>query len=246
MKLFDLLAVSTNRLRLTESAEYTFYNENKTILENLPHFYKVFKVEDAFSLIQANIIITGLINKLAVEAIVQEDQEKCTVRVSKVKTKLKHFQHYGIDIYIPFLLPNNNNLYFKTPEKLLNFPYSQFVDDYSDSIIDCFDYYNYLLFESSFANLVYIDGDQTTRAYYHPNLQVIFIINNQGRADVTIHLFDKHMKEQHTENIIKRVGIVIKHYYANDKVGFVDSLFVNRLISEKLYRRIYKNLKIYS
>lgn len=244
MKLFDFLANNIDRNRILESSESKFYNTHKSILENLPFFNKYLRVDDAFSIIQANIIIKGLINKLAVENIIVEDGKNAVARVGKVKAKLPHFRHHGVDVYIPFLLANHNDLYFKTPERLLLFPYSQFVEDFSDSIIDCFDVYNFTLFDSSFANLVFIDKDETTRAYYHPSLQTVFIINNQGRADVTIHLFDRSVKEIETENMVRRISAAVKHYYANDKIAFVDSLFLNCLISEKLYRRIYKSLKI--
>jgi len=244
MKLFDLLANQVDHNRILESNEYKFYTTHKTVLDNLPFFSKYYRVDDAFSLVQSIIIIKGLINKLAVESLVIEDKKTCTAKVNKIKKKLDHFDHNGVEVYIPFLLPNHNDLYFKTPNKLLDFPYSQFVDDYSDSIIDCFDVYNYALFDSSFADLIYLDKDETSRAYYHPTLQIIFIINRQGRADVSIHLFDRKMESVENENIVRRASAVVKHYYANDKIGFVDSLFVNRLISEKLYKRIYKSLKL--
>lgn len=244
MKLFDLLANSIDRSRILESNEYKFFATHKDVLDNLPFFNRFTRVDDAFSIVQSNIIIKGLINKLAVENIIKEDSLNAGFRVSKMKTKLPHFRHNGVDVYIPFLLANHNDLYFKTPERLLLFPYSQFVEDFSDSIIDCFDVYNFTLFDSSFANLVFIDKDETTRAYYHPSLQTVFIINNQGRADVTIHLFDRSVKEIETENMVRRISAAVKHYYANDKIAFVDSLFLNCLISEKLYRRIYKSLKI--
>ena len=244
MKLFNVLANSIDRNRLIESSEYEFYESHKLVLEHLPFFSKYMRATEAFDLIQANIVIKAMINKLSVESIINTNTHDEVEKVNKLKPKLPHFRHNGVDVYIPFLLPNHNDLYFKTPDKLLTFPYSQFVEDFSDSIIDLFDVYNFKLFESSFASLVYIDKDETTKAYYHANLKVIFIINDQGRADATIHLFDRGIKNIETENIIRRVNAVVKHYYANDKIAFVDALFVNRLISEKLYRRIYKSLKI--
>ncbi len=244
MKLYEILEHSVDRNRLIDSKEYRFFNSHKVVLENYSFFNKFNRVDDAFSLVQANIIIKGMINKLAVENIIKDDKDKIGYRVEKIRDKLIRFRHHGLYVYIPFMLPNHNNIYFKSPEKLLTFPYSQFVDDFSDSIIDCFDFYNFTLFQSGFSNLIYIDEDETTKAFYHPNLQVIFIINDQGRADTTIHLFDRALKDPHNENIVKRLSSVVGHYYAGDKVGFIDSLFINRLISEKLYRKIYKSLKI--
>lgn len=244
MKLYELLEHNVNRKRIHESKEYAYFLEHSAVLENYPMFSHYLKVEDPFTLIQANIIIQGVINKLAVENIIREEHDKIAIRMEKLSEKLPNFRYTGLRIYIPFMLPNHNNIYFKMPEKLLSFPYSQFVDDFSDSIIDCFDFYNYKLYESDFTSLIYIAEDDTTRAYYHPSLEILFIINDQGRVDASIYLFDRHMKDIDTENIVKRLTNVVEYYYAGDKIGFIDALFSNNLISEKLYRRIYKTLKI--
>ena len=57
-----------------------------------------------FPFIQANIIIKGLINKLAVENLLSKMVKMQWLRVGKVKAKLPHFRHHGVDVYIPFLL----------------------------------------------------------------------------------------------------------------------------------------------
>lgn len=244
MKLYEMLEHHANRKRIYESKEYTYFTSHSAVLENYPIFSHYLKVEKPFDLIQANIVIKGVINKLAIENLLKEEPDKIKDKAAKLREKLVGFRHTGLMVYIPFFLPNHNNIYFKTPEKLLTFPYSQFIDDFDDSIIDGFDFYNYRLYDSEFSTLVYIGEDDTSRAYYHPSIQVLFIINDQGREDVTIYLFDKGLLGEDTENIVKRLMDVVKYYYEGDKVGFIDALFSNNLISEKLYKKIYKTLKI--
>ena len=90
------------------------------------------------------------------------------------------------------------------------------------------------MYASPFTHLIKIKEDKTSCAFYHPDFETIFIINDQGRLDIAIPLFDKYLKERDHHLLMKRVANVVDDFYSNERKKFVRSLRDNGLISSKM------------
>ncbi len=147
-------------------------------------------------------------------------------------------------IYIPFFNISTNNIYSNEFFKLKEVPYNDLMKNYIYFLIDPFETYKLNIFESNFTELVKIYSDNTSSAYFHFNLRTIFIINDQGFIDNTIHIFDRKMKYVDTTNIIERIKPAIRAYYKNDIAGFIYSLNEEKLISHEVFRKLCKIKRI--
>ena len=82
-------------------------------------------------------------------------------------------------IYIPFFSRSLNQLYVREPEKLLVKPYSDLKDNFADSIVDPFDTYGALLYDSLYTRLLRVGthNDETADFHYDTNTIYFVIIN---------------------------------------------------------------------
>ena len=120
-------------------------------------------------------------------------------------------------------------------------PYNDLKNNFIDSSIDPFDTYGAELFNSFFTSLVKVDTNGKEVAYFHYDTNTIYIINDQGRLDLKIVLFDKYLRKINTNHMLERVTPVVRKYFENDKEGFLKALLENNLISKKLFDLIHKN-----
>lgn len=243
VKLFGLLNANRNNEFITKSDEYRFYQENKKILLSVPEFEKYFTVTDDFSYIQANIIIKTLQNKLAIEDAVKNAGKNIKEVVDITVKDLPYIDLDNNKIYVPLYVQTNNIIYYETPEKLLTYPYSDLVKEISDSLIDMFEEYNFALYESNFTSLVYLAKDINTRAYLHLDFLTIYIINDQGRCDLKIPLFDKYIKRPEINHLLDRTIELVNAYYESDRDKFVDILIKQKFMSSKLAHRYFRRRK---
>lgn len=243
VKLFGLLNANRNNEFITKSDEYRFYQENKKILLSVPEFEKYFTVTDDFSYIQANIIIKTLQNKLAIEDAVKNAGKNIKEVVDITVKDLPYIDLDNNKIYVPLYVQTNNKIYYETPEKLLTYPYSDLVTEISDSLIDMFEEYNFALYESNFTSLVYLAKDINTRAYLHLDFLTIYIINDQGRCDLKIPLFDKYIKRPEINHLLDRTIELVNAYYESDRDKFVDILIKQKFMSSKLAHRYFRRRK---
>lgn len=239
MGIIELTNKYKKNLNLKKSEEYLFFKAYKFCIAHQPYLCKYLEYQDSFSLIQSTIIIRAMLNKIRLERNLMEHESNLDYYMNETAESLIHVDVNGTKVYIPFFPLTHNIVYLKSPEKLLKMPFSILVSDFKDTIINPFDEYNYALYQSDMTILMTIGEDETSRAFYHPNFKVIYIINNQGTLDAKIYLFDKFLSNPNYDNIIKRVKDVVDKYYAFDKDGFVNALLKNKLISFKLYK-IYK------
>jgi hypothetical protein len=260
MKLFNFLNTKKKNIP-THSNEYHFYVENNNLITKIISKYKISIGEtNPFKLIEANILIRGMQNKKIFEDGLEKYlQEAIDLNIEDKDAYIKEHIWKDLDaidapyfivdkarIYIPFYSVGLNLIYNDECSKLSSYPYDELKTKPASTCIDCFDLYNYKLFESPFTSLIKIKEDATTCAYYHADFETIFIINNQGRLDLSISLFDKYLKNPNKNDIIKRVHNVVDCFYTNNRNKFLRSLLDNEFISRKAYKKLSKKINIRS
>lgn len=226
MKIFQTLKQQQRRDAISSSREYKLYREHNSLLYEHHALLYFDNDKDGYYLIVANIII---------EAMLQiEKLKKQSFTLLSKENQLTTFTHLDTVISIPLFSVSSNLLI--TKELLPNF-------DLNNYLVDFLELYNFSLLESKFTSLVFLYAHKNTRAYYHYDFNTIFIVNNQGRLDARICLFDKNIAAPSYENIKERVLPVLKAYYALDKKGMITALYKNELISAKLYHKFIRTVR---
>ena len=163
--------------------------------------------------------------------------------VNTIKERMVDEPYYLDDknkIYIPFFSKSLNQLYVKEPEKLLEVPYVDLKDNFVDNVIDPFDLYGAELYNSLYTRLMKILSNGKEVAYFHYDTNTIYIINNQGRMDAKLVLFDKYIKNPSYNHMLERVKPVCKAYFDNDRSALINALYENGFISNKIIQLINK------
>lgn len=229
MKIYDLLINNRRPHLIAPSREFLYFQEHESVLSLLPETIPFIDPKDGFSMICMNILIDSILNYQRLVAIWEKNED---VRASSLVQPL--FTFNDVPIYCPLFSVSNNYLIANNMGRNLTI---------SHDAIDLFETYHYALFESNLTSLVLVGEDGHTRAYYHYDFHTIYLINDQGRLDRRICLFDKHIKKPDFRNILERIEPVIKAYYANDQMAFINALLHEKLISQKIYNRYMNDLK---
>ena len=252
MKLFDTLAKYQKNINLKKSEEYYFYINNRFLLSNIERYKYLLDIKNEFDIIRANIIIHAIKNKNVLDKTIIYAYEASNMKTEDV-IDFVHEQMVGkpylVDgdnkIYIPIFSRAINSLYYDQFGKLLKDPYNQLLDNFDSSCIDLFELYNFNLYNSLFTKLVTIYRDDHYLIAYHFDFHTIYIINDQGRLDSKIALFDKYLKRPNYSHIIERIKPAIEKYLQDDKRGMLEELRINKLISDKLIMKIkHRDIKI--
>lgn len=254
--LLELEKVSKHRSKF-RSLEYIFFKENEHILHKYPALEKIITKDKKFYMIQANIIIRGLINKEIIDNVITDYKSKClekNIKPNALELKnaindaivdLPYFSDKnGHRIYMPFFSKALNVIYVDEPIKLLNYPYDELISDFSSSIIDAFEVYNYDLYNSFFSHMIPITSDNTSTAFFSVDDYYIYVIDKQGRLDLIIYTFDKYLSEINVTDFMKRAKKLMKAFYQNDRLKFIKSLYEERFISLKTYKNILRGENI--
>jgi hypothetical protein len=249
MKLFTLLNKRAKFRRLAKSPEFAFFLKHRALLLSIDVYRPLFNLDDAFALTRANIILRGLLNKRIIDRYLDEIGQQSIQTHGRIKhhwireqflgwKSLPHFFKYDDKtFYLPFFNQTLNYIYAYEPDKTYDYPYNKLKVDVSTSVIDAFDTYGYALYAQPFTPLIDLDVyDATSRAFYHPDYRMIFIINNQGRLDVKVSLFDRHMKQPTMDHLIERIQRCLPYYFSFDRHGFIQSLLQEGLISARLHQ----------
>ena len=240
----------------TKTEEYRFFFNHRDILLKYDKFSKLFEISnDDFDMMRGNIIIYAHLNKVAFEKEVKSLHNYTTKNGKKfekvkfmadLKDRMIEAPYFNEDktrIYIPFFSRSINMIYLKEPEKLLDYPYSELEGSYKESIIDPWDTYGAELFNSYFTRLVKVGTNGKEIAYFHYDTNSIYIVNNQGRLDSKIALFDKYIKNPVLNHMLERLKPVVDAYFEDDRIGFINALFNNQFISNKMLYIIRKRSK---
>ena len=256
--LFDVLEKNKkHRKPFLKSDEFTFFLANRGCLGKVPRFSFLDDTRESdFDVMRANIIIHSYLNKVAFEEeminfeahIKQGENIEHVKMIQALRERMVDCPYYKEEnekdkIYIPFFSRSLNALYFREPEKLLVPPYNNLKEQFSDSVIDPFDVYGAELYNSNFTRLLKIKTVDKITAYFHYDTFTIYFVNNQGRLDNKIVLFDKHMKRPSNSHMLDRITPVIDAYFANDRSALINALHDQELISSKMLYYIHKRSK---
>ena len=245
MKLLEYLEKHKKKRKdFKKSEDYLFYSKNKGLVpksfSNLTG-----RFIDDFSIFRANIIIHGVINKALMEAEVKnlvkytESHQILTHDdfVNTLKSRLENEPYLDEKegrIYIPFFPKSINLLYLNEPERLNEYPYTDLFKSYSSLLIDPFDTYGNELYNTKFTNLVKVESKNNVQAYFHYDTLTIYLINDQGRLDSKIVLFDRYLKKINSDNILERIKPVVDSYYDNNVQNFIKNMEINGFISSRM------------
>jgi len=258
MSIFNILKRKKKNI-FARTEEYMFYAENSAEISKITKAYNIGVLDGTgFKLIQYNILIKAMRNKEIYEANLEKYtkesfslpmEERDKFIRDKVWADLDSINapYFEIDkqrIYIPFYSRGLNLIYNDEPTKLMDYPYNELKEKPLSTCIDLFDVYNYALYTSEFTNLIKIKVDKSSAAFYHKEFETIYIINDQGRLDISIPLFDRYMKESNDEKILTRVDAIVNAFYSNDRTQFITSLYQNKVISYKTYMALAHNASL--
>lgn len=226
--------------------EFKFFLENRNILTKIPKFSFLYDSEyNDFDIMRANIIIQGYINKSVIEkeaeslALYYQNDSSLDKRLFNKTLKeklvdLPYFIYEGNKLFIPFFSKTLNDIYNNEPEKLLEVPYIDLKNYFTDSIIDPFDNFGAELYDSLFTRLIKVGEYGKYRAYLHYDMNIIYIVNPQGRLDEKIYLFDKYIKNPNYNHMLERTKPVVDAYFNNSRSAFIEALFNNGFLSSHL------------
>ncbi len=249
MRLFDLLKSEQKGPRLTDSEEHQFFLANRHLLIEKNCFLDLYNPEDSFALVKANIVLRSLVNKSAIEDKLQDLGQASVIDQGRVKHHdirsrmvaegydLPYFLDKDVKMYVPIFNRAMNFIYSLEPDRLFDYPYEGLTHEFTSSLVNPFEMYNFALFDSNFTCLIKLGNDATSTAFYHIDYREILIINRQGGLDVSIALFDKNLAHPNYEGVVDRLLPVIAAYFANDRDLLVKQLLRGQLVSETLIRR---------
>lgn len=245
MHFFETLSRYQKGVNFHKSGDYYFYINNRHLFSNIEMYHFLLDAKNEFDVIRANILIQAIQNKEKFEKVIIYAFKESNLRTNEVAKYIeKEVENlpYLVDgnnkIYIPIFSRSMNVLYNSQYGKLLREPYSKLITNFSTSCIDLFEMYNFALYDSLFTKFVTIYRDDKVMVVYHFDFKTVYIINNQGRLDARIALFDKYLKNPDDMHIIERIKPVIERYLDSDREGMYQSLIANNLISEKMIYKI--------
>ena len=245
-RLFKYIAKNAKRRNDFEKGEeYTFFLNNRHILVDMPmfaHFNEINK--EPFEIMRANIIISSYLNKRKLEEEIHNLSQ--SIKASKSNHKAfvdalrekmineSYFQDKDDKIYIPFFNRSLNKIYIDEPEKILTYPYNGLEENYQDTVIDPFDTYGSELYNSHFSRLVKIKQVGKETAFFHYDTNTIYFVNEQGRLDTSVVLFDRYIRHPNYAHMLERIRPVVDAYFAFDREAFLTALTENGFMSSHM------------
>jgi hypothetical protein len=125
---------------------------------------------------------------------------------------------------------------------LLKPPYSLLKTDFERELIDPFDAYGAGLFDSLYTDLIKVATapEQNLTAFYSLEMETVFVVDEQGRLEEEIRLFDTREIDRRKDHLFNRLKTLMSFYFSSDRDGFIDSLFNLHFISEASYQYILR------
>ena len=248
--LFTYIAKKAKRRKtFQQSEEFRFFIENRHHLMRLPQFIHFYDSEsEPFQVMRANIVLQALINKNKMEEEAnnldkyldssKKNHDNFVKSFHEIISELPYYQENNDKIYIPFFSRSLNQIYLNEPKKLLTSSYSGLKEDFKGTLVDPFDTYGSELYNSHFSRLVKITSVDKEVAFFHYDTNTIYFVNEQGRLDARIVLFDRYIRHPNYSHMLERIKPVVDAYFAFDREGMIDALFTNGFISNRLLRLI--------
>lgn len=245
MGLYDTLAKYQKGIDFHKTVDFAFYMEHRHLFNSIEMYKSLFDVKNELDVIRANIIIQSLLNKKKIEELVIYAFKKSFLKTDDalkfVQSNLENLPYIlegENKIYVPIFSRSLNEFYSSSFGKLLCEPYNRLFDEFETSCIDLFEMYNFELYDSLFTKLVTVYKDNNVMITYHFDFRTIYIINDQGRLDAKIALFDKYLRRPNFNHVIERIKPVIEKYLDNNKDGMLNMLAEKKLVSERLINKI--------
>lgn len=230
---------------LRTSEDVTFYLANRHLFSNIEIYKPLMVPENEMDVIRANAVIRAIQNKKKLDEIIVYAFKESKMKTDEVKdfihermTGYPYIKDGSKKIYVPIFSRPINDFYYDDFGKLLVAPYNSLIDDYNASCIDLFEVYNFSLFDSLFTKLITMYKDEKVLVAFHFDFRSIYIINDQGRLDLKIALFDKYIKKPRFNNMIERIRPVVNAYLKGDRNEFCKALVDNELVSERLMHKV--------
>lgn len=245
MHLFETLAKYQKNMNYKKSEDYLFYIANRHLFSNIEMYRFLLDAKNEFEVIRANIIIRAIQNKEKIDNLIVYAFKNSDMKTEEVTSFLEEKEKglpYLLDgsnkIYVPVFSRTINSFYNSQYGKLLKSPYSKLLTNYSSSCIDLFEMYNFSLYDSLFTKFVTVYRDKKVMVVYHFDFKTIYFINDQGRLDARIPLFDRYLKHPDSTHMIERIKPVVEKYLDDDREGLYQALIANNLISKKMIYKI--------
>ena len=94
-----------------------------------------------------------------------------------------------------------------------------FTENFKDTVIDPFDAYGNELYNSHFSRLVKIRSEDKETAFFHYDTNTIYFVNEQGRLDASIVLFDRYIRHPNYSHMLTRIKPVVDAYFNFDRTA---------------------------
>lgn len=249
-KLFDYIASKAKKRQgFEKSEEFRFFLEYRHLLTKIPRFVHFYDLEsEPFEIMRANIILQAYLNKSKMEQEIHNLSNYISVNKKNHAHFVKSFHeiiseqpYYQEDkdkIFIPFFTRSLNQIYNEDPEKLLTYPYNGLADNFKDTVIDPFDTYGSELYNSQFSRLVKIKQHDKETAFFHYDTNTIYFVNEEGRLDTSVVLFDRYIRRPNYAHMLERIKPVVDAYFAFDREAFLKALHDNDFLSSHLLHLI--------
>ncbi len=228
----------------SSSEDYRYFILNREKIGKIKRFSNLYdNEENEFDIMRANILLKGLENKQLFEEEIANIHAHGQIEHASFLNALRertidqpYFEYDKNKIYIPFFPVALNHIYTDEPEKLLDLPYKNLKASFDDAMVDPFDTYGSEIFNSYFSSLIKISSDKHVTAFFHYDTSTIYFINDQGRLDNKLVLFDKYMKRPVFTHMLERIAPVCEAYFNNDREAMVEALYYNNLISQNMHK----------
>ena len=236
-------------LAVSKSQLYKNLSQRQDIIKEEGFDYHLKTEEDLF---KYEIIVNGIINKNQIDKIYyglcfeEQDalqylnyEEKQIFFQGAIGDEAKQMIHFQ-NIYIPYLEEFINERYLHSYMMLTLKQHQLYIKDYPRSIDQPFVLYGYQPMMSDFSSLVPIGKDESHYYFYHDEFKRVFLFNkNDYKIDDEIYLTDKYSQ---SDIDVNKVYELIELYCQNKK-DFLDKLYQEKYICEKVYKKILKKLK---
>ena len=238
------------RTTFEQSEEFQFFLDNRHYLTRLPKFSAFYEPGDEpFNVIRANVVLYSYINKMTMEAEIinlksyisgnsKSNRANFVKSYHEIISEQPYYQEGKNKIYIPFFSRSLNQIYFDEPEKILTSPYSELKDKFQDTVMDPFDTYGSEIYNSHFSRLVKVLTVDKETAFFHYDTNTIYLVNEQGRLDGTVVLFDKYLRHPNYSHMLERIKPVVEAYFNFNREEFIKALYNNGFISLHLIHLI--------
>jgi hypothetical protein len=252
MSIYEILKRFQRTTAFSSTAEMSYYLENNGVLSSVEAYNRFLKAETRFDIVRANILIRALLNKETIEKLYllksksakKGDDQIATTPLedfmASSMSELPYLTREGKKIYVPIFPTSLNSIYSGDWAKLGLNPYKKLLQEYEAATIDPFEYYGYGLFDSYFTKLVAIRTTPHVMAAYDFDAEAIYFIDDEGRLDAELCLFDKYLRNPSKNHMIKRIEAVVDAYFADDRAGLIKALVDQKLVSSKLMHKLTK------